>query len=171
MTTESGAGTSRVRIEDMADHLGLVPVVAAWHWREWRADEPAGAEARFLAILRTRTRRHEVPFTLLSFLGDDVVASLSVCWDDADAEFADGGPWLSGMYVVGAARDLGIGRRLLEAAEARAVGLGHTQLWAHTGEAERFYVRCGWEVVRPKEPLARDAVVRRVLSEHPPTGA
>jgi len=163
MTGTSGARTDGVRVEDLADHLDLVPVVAAWHWREWRAEEPPAAEAKFLAILAARTRRNEVPFTLLAFLGDEVVGSISVCWDDTDAEFADEGPWLSGMFVVGAARDLGIGRQLLEAAEARAVALGHDELWAHTGEAERFYVRCGWEVVRPKEPLVRDAVVRRVL--------
>ena len=70
---------------------------------------------------------------------------------------------MSGMYVVGGARDLGIGRRLVTTVEARARELGHTDLWAHTQEAERFYVRCGWEVVRPKEPLVRDAVVRRAL--------
>ena len=29
---------------------------------------------------------------------------------DVDAEFADRGPWLSGVYVLGAARDLGLGR-------------------------------------------------------------
>ncbi len=163
MTTESTARTGVVRVEDLADHLDLVPVVAAWHWREWRADEPPAAEAKFLAILATRTHRDVVPFTLVAFLGDQVVGSITVCWDDTDAEYADEGPWLSGMFVVGAARDLGIGRRLLEAAEGRARALGHDELWAHTGEAERFYVRCGWEVVRPKEPLVRDAVVRRVL--------
>ena len=162
MNTESTART--VQIGDLADHLELVPVVAAWHWREWRADEPDSAEAKFLAILAARTHRGEVPFTLLAFLGDEPVGSLSVCWDDADAEFADEGPWLSGLFVVGAARDLGTGRKLLEAAEARAVTHGHAELWAHTGEAERFYVRCGWEVVRPKEPLVRDAVVRRALA-------
>ena len=163
MTTESTARTPTPKIEELADHLDLVPVVAAWHWREWRADEPPAAEAKFLAVLAARTRRDEVPFTLIALLGDELVGSISACWDDLDAEFADEGPWLSGLFVVGAARDLGIGRRLLEAAEARALDLGHDQLWAHTGEAERFYVRCGWEVVRPKEPLVRDAVVRRVL--------
>jgi len=164
MTGGSGASTGGVRIEDLADHLDLVPVVAAWHWREWRADEPPAAEAKFLAVLAARTRRDEVPFTLVAFLSDQLVGSISVCWDDTDAEFADEGPWLSGMFVVGAARDLGIGRRLLEAAEARALTLSHAELWAHTGEAERFYVRCDWEVVRPKEPLVRDAVVRRGLA-------
>ena len=162
MTEESGART--VTVEDLADHVDLVPVVAAWHWREWRADEPPAAEAKFLAALAARTRRDEVPFTLLAFLGDEPVGSISVCWDDGDAEFADEGPWLSGMYVLGAARDVGIGRTLLEAAEARSRDHGHAELWAHTGEAERFYLRCGWELVRPKEPLVRDAVVRRALA-------
>ena len=45
MTGISGASTGGLRVEDLADHLDLVPVVAAWHWREWRADEPTAADA------------------------------------------------------------------------------------------------------------------------------
>ena len=38
---------------------------------------------------------------------------------------------------------------------------GATELWLHTGEAARFYERCGYEVARPKTSLARDAVLWR----------
>ena len=62
--------------------------------------------------------------------------------EDVDAEFADRGPWLSGVYVLGAARDLGLGRRLLDVAARRAREAGATELWLHTGEAARFYERC-----------------------------
>jgi GNAT superfamily N-acetyltransferase len=105
-----------------------------------------------------------VPFTLVGFLDDELVGSVSVTLDDVDAEFAEEGPWLSGMFVRPPARDVGFGRQLLDEAARRTATAGHTELWAHTAEAERFYVRCGWEVVRPKEPLRRDAVVRRTLA-------
>ena len=39
-----------------------------------------------------------------------------------------------------------------------------TELWLHTGEAARFYERCGYEVARPKTSLAQDAVLWRPLS-------
>jgi GNAT superfamily N-acetyltransferase len=153
-----------VRLELLADHLDLVPTVARWHWREWGVEDDELDEATWTAVVGSRTGREDVPFTLVAFLGDELVGSLAVCHDDVDAEFADEGPWLSGMFVRPPARDLGIGRRLLAEAERRAVAAGHEELWAHSAEAERFYVRCGWEVVRPKEPMRRDAVVRRRLS-------
>jgi len=92
------------------------------------------------------------------------VGSLTVCLDDVDVEFADRGPWLSGVYVLGAARDLGVGRRLLDVAAERAREAGATELWLHTGEATRFYERCGYETARPKTSLERDAVPWRSLS-------
>ena len=151
------------RIELLADHPELAPLLAHWHWREWGDEEDDGSEAAWTEIVRGRAGRDEVPFTVIAFLGDEPVGSLSLCWDDGDGEFPDDGPWLTGMFVRGAARNLGIGRLLLAEVETRAVGLGHRTLWAHTGEAEAFYVHCGWEIVRPKEPLQRDAVVRRAL--------
>jgi len=96
--------------------------------------------------------------------GDEPVGSISACTDDVDGEFADRGPWLSGVYVVGAARDLGVGRRLLAVTADRAREAGAIELWLHTGEAARFYERCGYQVARPKTSLARDAVLWRPLS-------
>lgn len=164
MTGESGASTGGVgvRIGSLADHPELVEGLARWHDREW-----GRGEAAWTVALTARSGADTVPFTLVAFLGDEPVGCVSLTHDDVDPEFAAHGPWLSGMIVVSGARDLGIGRRLLGEVEARAVALGHTELWAHTQEAERFYVRCGWEVVRPKVPLHRDAVVRRTL----PSGA
>lgn len=153
-----------VRLELLADHLDLVPTVARWHWREWGEEDDELDEAKWVAVVGSRTGRDEVPFTLIAFVDEQLVGSLSVCADDTDAEFADEGPWLSGMFVRPPARDLGIGRQLVAEVERRATAAGHRTLWAHTAEAERFYVRCGWEVVRPKEPMRRDAVVRRSLS-------
>ncbi len=150
------------RIELLADHLDLVPVLTRWQSREWGGDDEL-AEARWTAIIGSRAHRDEVPFTLVAFLGDEPVGCVSLTADDVDTEFADEGPWLGGMYVRQGARDLGIGRQLLAEVERRAVDLGLGELWAKTAEAERFYVRCGWELVRPKEPLRRDAVVRRSI--------
>ena len=41
---------------------------------------------------------------------------------------------------------------------------GATELWLHTGEAARFYERCGYQVARPKTSLVEDAVLWRPLS-------
>ena len=141
----------------------VLETVLHWHWREWSLGTEAERD-EWRRRLRSRTGESGIPFTLLARWGGEPVGSISVCIDDVDAEFADRGPWLSGVYVLGAARDLGLGRRLLDVAARRGREAGATELWLHTGEAARFYERCGYEVARPKTSLAEDAVLWRSLS-------
>lgn len=151
-----------VRIAAVAGDDPVLSTVAHWHWREWSL----GTEPERVAWeerLRARTGDAGVPFTLVAHWGDDPVGSISVCTDDAEPDFTDHGPWLSGVYVLGAARDLGLGRRLLTEAEDRARAAGATELWLHTGEAARFYERCGYTAARPKTSLEQDAVLWRPL--------
>jgi GNAT superfamily N-acetyltransferase len=151
-----------LRIELLSASDPLVDLVAQWHWREWSLGTETERD-QWRERLRWRTGEAGIPCTLVAHWGDEPVGSITVCADDSDPEFADRGPWLSGVYVVGAARDLGIGRRLLEQAEDRACEAGASELWLHTGEAARFYERCGYEVARPKTSLAQDAVLWRSL--------
>ncbi len=159
-----------LRIELLADHRHLVDTVAGWHYREWGHEGATDSQLVWFANLARRLK-DEVPFTLVALVGQEPAGSISVCWDDADADFADDGPWLSGTYVHPAARNLGVGRALVADAERRAAAEGHTELWAHTREAEQFYARCGWELVRPKVPMQRDAVVRQALQPAAPVEA
>jgi GNAT superfamily N-acetyltransferase len=141
----------------------VLETVLHWHWREWSLGTDAERN-EWRERLRARTGQTGIPFTFVARWDGEPVGSISVCTDDGDAAFADRGPWLTGVYVLGAARDLGLGRRLLELAEGRAREAGATELWLHTGEAARFYERCGYTVARPKTSLAEDAVLWRSLS-------
>lgn len=152
-----------VRLDLLSSADPVLDTVLHWHWREWSLGTEV-ERREWRERLRARTGESGIPFTLVAHWGDDPVGSISVCTDDVDVEFADRGPWLSGVYVLGAARDLGLGRRLLDVAAQRARAAGATELWLHTGEAARFYERCGYEVARPKTSLARDAVLWRSLS-------
>ncbi len=152
-------------IRDLADHLEFVPQIARWHWGEWGDHmDPTDSEARWQELIASRSQRGSVPFTKLVLLSEVLVGTASVCWDDDDADFADQGPWLTGMFVQGPARNLGIGRALLGAVEAECRDLGFEDLWLHTGEAHRFYERCSWHVVRPRAYVGVDTVMRRTLA-------
>lgn len=140
----------------------ILETVLHWHWKEWSLGTEA-ERAEWHRRLRSRTSVAGIPFTLVAHCDAKPVGSISVCVDDYDAEFADRGPWLSGVFVLGAARDLGVGRQLLDAAATRAREAGATELWLHTGEATRFCERCGYTVARPKASLAADAVLWRPL--------
>ena len=149
-------------ISDLADHLDRVPLIARWHVSEWGEDADSGIPKK--QQITNQALRDEVPFTRVAFLEEVLVGTTTVCWDDADDEYAERGPWLTGVFVQGPARNLGVGRALLTDVEERCRQLGYTELWLHTGEAERFYERCGWQIVRPRLYLGTDTVMKRRLA-------
>ena len=76
------------------------------------------------------------------------VGCVSVCDDDFDVRFADRGPWLSGMLVIGES----LATRASDACSCTKptsrAAFGASGLWLYTGEAAAFYnERCGWNVV------------------------
>lgn len=153
-------------IRSLGECLDAAPVVAAWHWNAWGAGSAARTETDWLDVVQRRAGK-DIPFTLVGFVDDEAVGAVSVCWDDLDDRFCDQGPWLSGMVVRSNARNLGIGRVLLTAAERRCVELGHHTLWLHTSEAKRFYQRCGWQLEADKPAIGRDAVLSKGLGSDP----
>ncbi|MGO9876373.1 MAG: GNAT family N-acetyltransferase [Acidimicrobiia bacterium] len=151
------------RIELLRADSALVDVVVGWHWREWNHEYDNANLDEWRRRVRGRTQHDRVPFTLVAHLDDEPVGCLSVCDDDLDGRYSDRGPWLSGMVVIGTARNLGVGRALVRAVEVRARTFGLAELWLRTGEAGPFYERCGWTYVLRKEHLRDDAVMRRDL--------
>ncbi len=159
--SSSRPSLTALSISDLADHLDLVPRIARWHLNEWGGDSESHKEQ----LITSQSLRDAVPFTRLALLEDELVGTAAVCWDDSDNEYPNMGPWLTGVFVQGPARNLGVGRTLLTDVEERCGQLGYTELWLHTGEAERFYERCGWEIVRPRTYLGTDTVMKRQLTK------
>jgi GNAT superfamily N-acetyltransferase len=151
-----------IRTELLTPDSPLLETVLGWHWDEWSRFEDGDRDG-WRARLRGRARDDDIPFTLVARLDGEPVGCVTVCHDDVDARFADRGPWLSGMIVVGQARDLGVGRALLARAAERARDFGATELWLYTSEAARFYERCGYRVAHRKESLPDNAVLWRDL--------
>ena len=150
-------------IRSLDECTEVAPIVSAWHWNAWGPSEKVSTEQGWLTVVQARAGS-DVPFTLVGFVDDEPVGAVSVCWDDLDHRFEDEGPWVSGMVVRSNARNLGIGRSLLTAAEHRCHALGHGQLWLHTSEAKRFYERCGWRLEADKPGIGRDAVLSKQLA-------
>lgn len=79
--------------------------------------------------------------------------------------------YLENIEVTARLRSNGVGRLLLEAAQAEAKRLGKKQLWLHTSEnnvkAHTLFDREGWTVERtvypPWKPTSRTRVYKKVL--------
>jgi GNAT superfamily N-acetyltransferase len=150
------------RVELLRPDSPLIDLVVDWHWREWSSDHDDADVDVWRAGVSKRTNLSRVPFTLVAHLAGEPVGCLSVTDDDRDERYADRGPWLSGMLVIGRARNLGVGRALVNA-ESTARRFGVPELWLRTETAGPFYERCGWAYAVPKQGLRLAAVMRRAL--------
>ncbi len=70
----------------------------------------------------------------------------------------DVSPWLASLYVAPEFRKRGVARRLVAAIEDQARSHGVARLHLYTGDAEKFYVKCGWSLaeqgIAGSEPYA-----------------
>ena len=137
--------------------------VFRWHWLEWGAVETGADETQWRARLASRCRGEGIPFTLVALLDSEPVGCVSVCDDDRDIRYADRAPWLSGMVVVGPARNMGVGRALLDAAASEARYASVSELWVWTTEAGAFYERCGYQYAHRKQRVRDPSVLSRIL--------
>lgn len=56
----------------------------------------------------------------------------------------DVSPWLASLYVAPEYRKRGVARKLVAAIEDQARRHGVARLHLYTGDAEAFYLKCGW---------------------------
>ena len=137
-----------LRIEYLADHPGLAPTLARWHYHEWQDLIPNWSYETALEELLTHRHRVAIPTTLVGFRGDVLVGSVSLLIEDV-AEWRHLTPWVASVYVVPSARGTGVGSRLVRDAVAVAGQLGVKTVYLLTPGQAEFYRRLGWSEVAP----------------------
>ena len=136
-----------IRIAPLTEFAHWIPDIAQWLHTQWRTLYPGGyTPADVEAALRTRLDTRQIPLALVAVAGNTVVGIVSLKISDMDTR-PGLTPWLAGLYVVPARRRGGIGRRLVQAATAKAMESGATKLYLYTPAAEPFYATLGWQVL------------------------
>jgi GNAT superfamily N-acetyltransferase len=139
----------QMRIEYLADHQDVIPILSAWFYQEWSYLYPERTEDEFRRLISERTNKDKIPLSLVSFEGDELVGTVCLKIHDMDTK-PDLSPWLAGLYVKESWRRKGIGSTLVKAIERKALELGIHHLFLYTPESEHFYSHLGWKV-RGKE--------------------
>ncbi|MEA2598778.1 MAG: hypothetical protein QOF01_5247 [Thermomicrobiales bacterium] len=152
---------NRVRIASIADHLGLVDTIAAWHWAEWGHVDQGGSLASWTEGLRGRTNRERIPTTYVALDGDDVLGSVTLVAHDMETR-RDLSPWLAGLCVSPAQRGRGVGSALVRHAVRRAATMGVGRLYLYTGPGRGFYERLGWRPIADEWYEGQPVVVMAV---------
>jgi predicted N-acetyltransferase YhbS len=135
-------------IHYLEDHPEVIPVLAAWIYREWSYLYPGATQRDFEGFLRERLNKNRLPLTLVAIEAGEPVGTVSLKAFDMETR-NDLTPWLTSLYVTAPWRKKGLGSSLVTAMERKAAELGIGRLFLFTAEAalaERFYPRLGWSV-------------------------
>jgi GNAT superfamily N-acetyltransferase len=135
-----------MRIEHLAQHTAVVPVLASWVLDEWGRLLPEATVETLVSAFEESATHHRIPETFVAVRDGEPVGMASLIEHDMSTR-KELSPWLAAVYVAPEFRNRGIGSRLVQRAmhEAEALGLG--RLYLFTPDKVSFYGRLGWKVL------------------------
>ena len=135
-----------MKIENLADHLGLIDTIARWHFQEWGHADPTGSVQSWAEGLRKRTNRDRIPATFVALQDKDLLGSVTLTDHDMSSRM-DLSPWLAGLYVKPEERGHGLGSALTNHAVEAAAQMGVSRLYLYTESARDLYLKLGWRSI------------------------
>lgn len=151
-----------LRIEYLADHPDLVPLLADWFFQEWGGRSPNDTLHTFKERLLERMNRNKPPLTLVALRGEEPVgtAALKVQEMETHPQYQY---WLGSVYVRENDRGLGVGSTLVEAVIAEAEHLNIQELYLYTRGKEDFYTKFGWMNIEKSTYRGRSVTIMKRL--------
>lgn len=133
-----------LRIDYLADHPEVLPLLKDWFEAEWADYYGPGGAGDAGSDLRAYASRTDLPVALVAFLEGELcgVAALKA---DSIATHAHLGPWAAAGLVSPRYRRRGIGTELVRAIERLAKNLGYVRIYSGTNTANRVLERLGWQ--------------------------
>ncbi|MES2040422.1 MAG: GNAT family N-acetyltransferase [Pseudomonadota bacterium] len=133
-----------IRIEYLADHAALIPVIAMWQHSEFGYLTPTVTMEQRVARLQQSLQKGALPTTLLALSSDDqIVGVASILATTLTHKHLS--PWLSAVFVPAECRGKGIASALSQRAAKEARSMGFDQLYLFTPHNESLYARLGWQ--------------------------
>lgn len=135
---------TRLRIEHLADHPEVLPVLKEWFETEWASYYGPGGPGDARGDLLAYANRTELPVGLVAFFEDELcgVAALK---SESIATHLHLGPWAAAGLVNRSYRRRGIGTELIRALEEVARSLGYSRIYCGTSTANRILEHLGWQ--------------------------
>jgi GNAT superfamily N-acetyltransferase len=156
-----------MRVESLADHLDLVPLIGRWHWTEFGRWSPGSSPESWTSRLARGSRRNGIPTTFVAFVDEEPVGS-ALLLEHNMITHHDLTPWLAGLYVLPAYRGQGIGTALVHHSEEQSARMEILRLYLYTPSENRFYERLGWSTIS-RELYVGQAVAIMAKDLRPPS--
>jgi GNAT superfamily N-acetyltransferase len=135
-----------VRIEYLADHPELIPILAQWHHQQFSYLDRGVTAAQRESFLGTHANHPQIPTTFVAMAGETLLGSASLLARDMDTRL-DLSPWLAAVYVAPEHRRQGIATALIVRVVDEARILGYRTIYLFTPDKESFYTRRGWSLL------------------------
>jgi predicted N-acetyltransferase YhbS len=138
--------SSTVRIERLAHHPDLLPLLAVWFQSEWPAYYGPNGAADAVTDLRAYSNCSVVPVGLVAFRNNEVcgVAALKA---QSIGSRPNLGPWAGAGFVPPQHRRQGIGGALLRSVESVAKELGFPRVYCATSTSASLLELNRWHLL------------------------
>ncbi|NIS83166.1 MAG: GNAT family N-acetyltransferase [Anaerolineales bacterium] len=137
----------KMRIEYLADHIHVIPELAAFHLEFFGRFNPDMTIESRTGQLRSRVGKESIPLTLVAFEQDKPIGSACIVEHDMD-NHPELTPWAASIIVRSDYRRRGVGTALMKRIEVEALKLGIEKLYLFTPDMEAFYLKLDWQVIR-----------------------
>ena len=138
--------SSNVRIERLALHPGLLPLLKVWFESEWPAYYGPRGPGDAETDLRAYSNGPALPVGLVAFR-DHKVRGVAALKAQSIASHPDLGPWAGAGLVPPKYRRQGIGTKLLHAVETVARDLGFPRVYCATSTSVSLLERSAWQLL------------------------
>jgi GNAT superfamily N-acetyltransferase len=162
---------SEVEIRYLADTPEVTPLLAQWHYEQWRHLPGARTIEQRIKRLQAHLQRDTIPTTFVAWIAGKPVGNASLIANEIEA-LSEWIPWLANVYVLPDYRRRGIGTQLVERVAAETVALGYPRLYLYTMDQTHFYEALGWRLSHMRRLRGHDmSVMARDLIVRPPLAA
>ena len=135
-----------LRIEPLASHPEVLPVLQAWFAWEWPAYYGAAGRGNARRDLHAYANPAGLPFSVVAFR-EGAVCGVAALKADSIATHAHLSPWAAAGVVRRDLRGRGIGEQLLLALQRQAAAMGFSKIYCGTSTAEGLLQRTGWRLL------------------------
>ena len=132
-----------VSIDYLKNYPHIAPVVGGWLFTQWGHHIEGDTLSAACKRVAGRLNDDRLPLSLIALIEGEPVGTASLFQHDMDTR-PELSPWLAGVFVKDGRRNLGVGSKLVSAAEEAAKKLCIGKLYLFTPDKQSFYGRRGW---------------------------
>lgn len=124
-----------IHIGLLIDHADALPELVNLFEHEWAPYYGPGGPGDALSDLRASCNRDQLPIAFVAKRGDSICGTASLK-SESITTHRHLRPWLAGLVVMNDFREMGVGRALVRAVEAKAVELGFSEIFSGASPAD-----------------------------------